>query len=208
MTKQEYKQAVLDMALRCYGEGLFAGTSGNLSAFDREAGLMYITPSSRPYETMTADDIMVITLDGEVVDGPHSPSSEWRMHAAVYREKPEVGAVVHTHSPYATGFAVTRSSIPVILLEMVYFLGDDVPLADFAIPGTDAVGDSAVRALRGRYSCLMANHGVLEVGDDVQQAHLRAVYVEDAARIYNHALATGLPPVVVSEQEIRRMRET
>lgn len=206
MTNNELKKAVLDMTLRCYNEKMFAGTSGNLSVYDAETGYMYITPSSYPYEKMTADDIMVIKLDGEIVDGAHKPSSEWRMHAAVYRDMPEVKALIHTHSPYATSFAVNRKHIPVILIEMVPFLGGDVPVADFAIPGTDEVGTNCVKALAERNACLMANHGVLAIGNDLEQAHIRAVYVEDAAKILAIAKANGDPIVEMDEKDIDYMR--
>ncbi len=200
------KQDVLDMTLRCYREKMFAGTSGNLSVFDHETGYMYITPTSFPYEKMQMEDIVVIDLDGNIVDGIHKPSSEWRMHAAVYRCKPEVNAVIHTHSPYATSFAVNRKNIPVILIEMVPFIGGDVPCADFAIPGTDAVGENCVKVLEERYACLMASHGVLAIGKDLEQAHIRAVYVEDAAKICHLAKANGDPVVQIADEDVEFMR--
>lgn len=187
------------MAKRSYEEALFAGTSGNLSYYDRETGEMYITPSSVPYETMTADELVRMTLDGQILEGEKKPSSEWRMHAEVYRQKPEVSAVIHTHSPYATSFAVNHQKLPVILIEMVPFLGGDVDVADFAIPGTVEVGIEAVKKLQDRHACLMANHGVLAVGKDLEQAHIRAVYVEDAAKIYSLALSNGDVKVIDSQ---------
>ena len=90
-------------------------TSGNLSIYDRETGRMYITPGSYPYEIMTVDDVMVIDLDGNILEGPHRPSSEWRMHAAIYKNDPTVNAIVHTHSPYATAFAINNLPIPAVL---------------------------------------------------------------------------------------------
>lgn len=195
----ELRQKLLEMARRSYHEALFAGTSGNLSCCDRNAGEMYITPSSIPYETMAAGDIVRMTLDGEILDGEKKPSSEWRMHAEIYRRKLEVSAVIHTHSPYATSFAVNHQKLPVILIEMVPFLGGDVEVADFAIPGTVEVGIEAAKKLEGRYACLMANHGVLAVGRDLEQAHIRAVYVEDAAKIYSLALSNGAVKVIDSK---------
>ena len=104
----EMKQAVCAWSKQCYAEKLFAGTSGNLSVYDREKGLMVITPTSRPYETIQPEDMTVLTLDGQILEGPYRPSSEWRMHAAVYESKPEISAIIHTHSPYATAFAVNN----------------------------------------------------------------------------------------------------
>lgn len=205
MSKYEIKKEITEMALRCYGEKLFACTSGNLSVYDAETGEMYITPSSYPYEDMTPDDIVVIKLNGDVVETPHNPSSEWRMHAVVYKNMPEVRALVHTHSPYATSFAVNHLAIPAILIEMVPFLGGDVPLAEFAIPGTEAVGENAVAVLGDRNACLMANHGVLAVGGSLEQAHTRAVYVEDAAKICAIAKASGETVYCIGEENIEFM---
>ncbi|MEG2350229.1 MAG: class II aldolase/adducin family protein, partial [Hungatella sp.] len=181
----ERRRELMEMTYRSYKEGLFAGTSGNLSIYDRETETMLITPSSVSYETMNEADMVLMKLDGEIIEGIHKPSSEWRMHAVAYREKEEVCAVIHTHSPYATSFAVNGEGIPVILVEMVPFLGGDVRVADFALPGTDAVGEAAMKALAERNACLMANHGVLAVGHTLEQAHIRAIYVEDAAKIYS-----------------------
>ncbi len=209
MTKFELKEKVWQETKACYNEKLFAGTSGNLSCYDPEEGLIYITPSSYPYEIMEPHDIMVIRPDGEIVDGAHKPSSEWRLHAAIYLGMPEVRAVVHTHSPYATGFAVNNREIPVILIEMVPFLGGSIPVAPFALPGTDAVGTGAVEAMKkdGKNGCLMANHGVVTVGATLPQAHIRATYVEDAATIYSHALQNGFPVVTMREEDVLAMKK-
>lgn len=188
---KETKKILLKMTHRSYEKALFAGTSGNLSIYDREKEIMIITPSSIPYETMEEEDLVLMKLSGEIIEGRYKPSSEWRMHAAVYKERADVGAVVHTHSPYATSFAVNREPIPVILIEMVPFLGGDVMVADFALPGTEDVGREALKVLSGRNACLMSNHGVLAVGETLEQAHIRAIYVEDAAKIYSLARSNG-----------------
>lgn len=193
----DIKEKLIEVTKRAYADKMFAATSGNLSLYDRENGRMYITPSSYPYELMTAEDVMVIGLDGHILEGPHKPSSEWRMHAAIYRSDDTVNAIVHTHSPYATAFAINHMPIPVVLYEIVYFLGGDIPLAEGAIPGTDAVGENAVKVLKDRYGCLMANHGALAVGDTLERAYTRAVYIEDAAKAYSLALSHG--PVTVIE---------
>ena len=198
------KNEVCRWAKHSYEEKLFAGTSGNLSVYDRERDVMVITPTSVAYETITPEDMTVMRPDGEILEGKYRPSSEWRMHAAVYQEKPEVGAVLHTHSPYATAFAVNHSSIPVILIEMVLFFGGDIPLAQFAIPGTWEVGKEAVKVLKERTACLLANHGVLAIGKDLEQAHLRAVYAEDAAKICSIAMTQG-KPVVIPEEFVTAM---
>lgn len=203
---KDRREGLLRMSRSSYEQELFAGTSGNLSIYDREEGLMLITPSSIPYETMRAKDMVLMTLDGEIIEGKNRPSSEWRMHAVIYRERADVSAVIHTHSPYATSFAVNQREIPVILIEMVPFLGGSVPVAEFALPGTASVGEEAVKVLREREACLMSNHGVLAVGTTIEQAHIRAVYVEDAAKIYSLALSNGETHEVPDEY-VRIMQE-
>ena len=185
------QEQLVQVSQQAYREKMFAATSGNLSVFDRESGKIYITPGSFPYEEMTPEDIMVIDLDGNVLSGKHNPSSEWRMHTAIYRADARVNAIVHTHSPYATAFAINHMRIPAVLYEMVFFLNGDIPVAEGAVPGTEAVGTNCVPVLKNRYGCLMANHGALAIGDTLQRAYTRAVYIEDAAKAYSLALNHG-----------------
>ena len=198
------KQHLVDMAKKAFADKMFAATSGNLSIYDRETGRMYITPGSYPYEILTAGDVMVIDLDGNILEGPHKPSSEWRMHAAVYRANENAGAIVHTHSPYATAFAINNMPIPVVLYEIVFFLGGDIPVAEGAIPGTDAVGENCVKVLKDRYGCLMGNHGALAYGDTLERAYTRALYIEDAAKAYSIALSHG-PVKVIEATEVQKI---
>ena len=192
---------LVQTAQRAYREKMFAATSGNLSVFDRESGKIYITPGSFPYEEMTPEDIMAIDLDGNILEGKHSPSSEWRMHAAIYRADKRVNAIVHTHSPYATAFAINHMRISAVLYEMVFFLGGDIPVAEGAIPGTPEVGENCVPVLKERNGCLMANHGALAVGDTLDRAYTRAVYIEDAAKAYSIALTHGKTYEIGAEAE-------
>ena len=192
---------LVQTAQRAYREKMFAATSGNLSVFDRVSGKIYITPGSFPYEEMTPEDIMAIDLDGNILEGKHSPSSEWRMHAAIYRADKRVNAIVHTHSPYATAFAINHMRIPAVLYEMVFFLGGDIPVAEGAIPGTPEVGENCVPVLKERNGCLMANHGALAVGDTLDRAYTRAVYIEDAAKAYSISLTHGKTYEIGAEAE-------
>lgn len=206
MNAQETRELLIQVTKQAYADRMFAATSGNLSIYDRETGRMYITPGSYPYEIMTVDDVMVIDLDGNILEGPHRPSSEWRMHAAIYQNDPTVNAIVHTHSPYATAFAINNLPIPAVLYEMIYFLGGDIPVAEGAIPGTPEVGENCVKVLRDRYGCLMGNHGALAVGDTLPRAYTRAVYIEDAAKAYSLALSHG-PVRVIESQVVEKIRK-
>ena len=187
------KEDVVRIARKAFDEKLMAGTSGNMSVFSRETGLMAITPSSYDYGIMEEKDIVVMDLDGNIVEGWLKPSSEWKMHAEIYRNIEHVNAVVHTHSPYATSFAVLQKEIPVILVEMLPFLKGSLEVSPYARQGSAEVGLNAVPILKRKNACLMANHGVAAVGGNIDQAYLASVYAEDVARIYHTALTVGTP---------------
>ena len=197
------KKQILEYAQKAYRQGLVAGTSGNLS-LRSDAGCIVITPSGRDYMTMLAEDIMVIDLDGKVIEGAHKPSSEWPLHAEIYKQMPEVKSVVHTHSPYATAFSVLNEPIPLVLVEMVFFLKGEVPVAPVAMQGTSDVGLGVVRAIQGRTACLLQNHGALTIGENLPQAFIRTEYLEDAAKIYHLARTVGTP-THMPEQMVREL---
>ena len=157
---------------------------------------MLITPTSVRYETMQPADIVEMKLDGTILEEGKRPSSEWKMHTAIYEHYPEVSAVFHTHSPYATAFAVNHQTIPAVLIEAHMFLGGDIRCADYATPGTKEVGINALPALKDRGGCTLANHGVLAVGSTLEQAFLRAEYIEDLAKIYTIAKQIGNPIIL------------
>ncbi|NLL81661.1 MAG: class II aldolase/adducin family protein [Tissierellia bacterium] len=197
------KEQVLETSIYSYEQGLFAGTSGNLSVYDKESGLVIITPTSIRYDKMKIDDIVVIDISGNIVEGNHKPSSEWQMHCEIYKARDDVLSVFHTHSPYATAFAVNRRSIPLILIEMVPFLGGEVPVAEFALPGTKEMAIEALKVLDNKHACLLSNHGVLTIGNSIDQSHIRAEYVEDAAKIFHYALNGGEVNVLSKEIEVK-----
>lgn len=184
---------------------LVAGTSGNVSYYDRQRQVMYITPSNMDYGIMTSDDIVEMDLDGHV-KGDKKPSSEWRLHAGIYKNHERFTAVYHTHSTYATSFSVIGEGIPIILVEMIPYLGGDIPLASFALPGTDDLPNSVVEPLAKRNACLLENHGVIVAGTRLDQVLTRAIYVEDAAEIYHKARSIGKPNLV-PQDGIKNMAE-
>ena len=201
-----YREKVSEIAKKLYNDGLVAGTSGNVSFLDRENHKIYITPSNMDYKEMQETDIVVLDEDGNILEGDHKPSSEWRLHAEVYKHQKRVNSVVHTHSPYATGFAINHKEIPLILVEMLPFLGGDIPVAKFGLPGTDDVGINAAKVLEYRNAALLENHGVVAVGETVDQAYIRAVYTEDAAKAYHLASVVG-EPICVPEDAADILRK-
>lgn len=186
----EAKKKVLEWSKRGYDNGLFAGTSGNLSIYLPERKLVVITPSSVRYDSMELDDIVVTDFDGNKVEGRHAPSSEIKLHLAIY-QRGLAESVVHTHSPYATAFAVNHTNIPLILIEMIPFLGGEVHCTEFAPAGTVELANNAADGLEDKKVCLLNNHGVVAIGDTIEKAYIRAEYVEDAAKICKLATLSG-----------------
>lgn len=206
MKYETIRRDIVAYAQKLYHDRLVSCTSGNISVrIPDEPELIAITPGSEDYLTMTPERIVILRLDGTVVDGAARPSSEWRLHAGIYAERPDVGAVVHTHSAYATTFAVLHQPIPVCLSEMVPWLGGEIAVAPFCIPGTAALAQTALPLFSGRHACLLGNHGVVAVADSLPLAYTRAAYVEDAAKVFYLARTAGTP-VLLTEEEIARVR--
>lgn len=161
--------------------GMVAGTSGNVSA--REGDLIHITPSAMPYEDMTAEDLVTLSGAGEVVEGRHEPSSERRVHIAVYEARPEVAAIVHTHSVHATAWSYLGEPLETHTEEIEEYAGGAVRTAPHAPAGGDAIARHAVEALKGRRAALMARHGVLAVGATPAEALVTSQVVERQAQV-------------------------
>lgn len=195
-TIQAAKEQVLAIAKKAFEDQLVAGTSGNMSIYLKEEGVVVITPSSVDYQKMILEDISVITLEGEILEGPHNPSSEWPMHTEIYRKFGKSQALVHTHSPYATSLAVCNMNIPEILIEMKPFLGGDVQVAPFAPAGSVELGEVTAPFLQDRKACLLANHGTMSIGTTIDDAYLSSIYLEDAAKIYHFAKSVGQPNII------------
>jgi L-fuculose-phosphate aldolase len=189
--------AVLDAAIGMLDFGLTTGTSGNVSArLDGER--VVITPSSLPYRDMAADDLVVLTMDGEQVGGRRAPSSEKLLHLACYAAFEEVGAVLHSHPVYATMFACAHKPVPAVLDEAVIFAGGEIPVTEYAMSGSEGVGRSAVAVLGTAGSALLANHGLVTVAAGPREALNQAAVVEHCAQVAWGVQALGghvpLPP--------------
>jgi ribulose-5-phosphate 4-epimerase/fuculose-1-phosphate aldolase len=204
------RDELLKMAQRLFKEGLLTGISGNLSVYDADTEIMTITPTSVPYDEMEVDDIVCIKPNGERITGRHKPSSEWPMHAAIYKERSDIKAIIHTHCAYATSFALNKNAvpaIPVVLIEMVPMLGGNVFAAEFALPGTAELGQNALSVLKDRNACLLANHGTLTIGQTLQQAYLRTVCLEEVAKIYSLAISNGHVNVI-NDKIVQQMQKS
>ncbi len=180
--------------------GLVEGTAGNLSA-RLPNGHVVMSPSSLDYEEMTVDDLAIIDLEGNILEGERPPTTEKALHLACLKAHDDLGAVIHSHAKYATMFAVTHQPIPCVIEEFDVFVGGDVPVTDYKLTGSDELGDEVARHVEDRGAVLMANHGLLTVGKDLKQAFKVASLVERTAEIIWGARALG--PLVPLPQETR-----
>lgn len=183
--------------------GLVTWTSGNVSGRDSETGYVVIKPSGVRYEAMTPEDMTVIDLDGRMVKGRLKPSVDAATHLYVYRHRPDVMGVVHTHSTFATAFAALGQPIPVYLTAIADEFGGPVPVGAYCQIGGEAIGQEIVRAIGDSRAILMKNHGVFTVGPDVMAAVKAAVMVEDVARTVFYALQLGQPDEIPAEEVAR-----
>lgn len=184
------REAVLAAAKRMLAEGLVEGTSGNISGRLPD-GLVCLTPSSVPYDTMTLEDLVVVDLEGTVVEGERSPTTEKDLHLAALRRYPELGAVIHTHAVYATMFALAHEPIPAVIEEVVVYVGGDVPCCDYKGTGSAALGEEVAAHLADRGAALLANHGLVTCGSSPDKALHNAALVERTAKIIWGTRAMG-----------------
>ena len=184
------KEIVCEAGRQLMERDLVEGTWGNCSlrVDDR---LMAITPSGRRYEDMTPNDIVVMDYYTLEVLGDIKPSSEKKIHAELYKTRKEANAVIHTHQPYASTVAAARREVPPILDDQAQILGPSVRCADYALPNTKKIVKTTVRALKGRYAALMANHGAITLGRTMEEAIIAALVLEKACQAFIHAEFIG-----------------
>ena len=190
---QEARHDVWLHARQMWQAGLVVASAGNVSR-RIDSTRIAITPASLAYDVMTADDVAVVDLaSGRHVDGPRAPSSELPMHLVVYRERADVAAIVHTHSPFVTTLSVLHRPLPPVIDEMMLYFGGAIEVTEYAFTGTDDVGHNVVRALGDRTGVILANHGNVCVGPTLERALHVAVTMESTARVYVQALQIGTP---------------
>lgn len=195
-------QQVLEAARGLTTKNLSCGASGNVSARS-EAGML-ITPTGMTYDQLAEGDLVSMSLDGKAPEGQRKPSSEWHFHGAIYAHRPEVGAIVHCHSSYATAVSCTGRPIPPFHYMVAVAGGRDIPLADYATFGTGVLADHVVRALDGRRACLLAHHGQIALGDSPASALALAEEVEELAKQFTLAMSIG-DVRVLSDYEMKRV---
>ena len=196
---EQLKEQVWKLHLELPKNELVKWTGGNVSARDPESGLVVIKPSGVLYDELRPEDHVVVNLEGEIVEGSLKPSSDTASHLYIYRNRPDVNGVVHTHSPYATAFAAVGQPIPVYLTAIADEFGGPIPCAGFALIGGEEIGQQVVEHIGTSAAVLLKNHGVFTIGPTVRDAVKAAVMVEDVARAVWLALQLGQPDEIPAE---------
>jgi len=197
------RQRIIDVCHEMDRSGLNRGTSGNVSC--REGDHFLITPSGVPVPQLRPDGIVAMDFSGKII-GEGKPSSEWHFHLDLLKNRPELNAIVHTHSPHATALACLREDLPAFHYMIAIAGGDSVRCAPYALFGTEALSANAVHAMKDRKACLLANHGLIAAGRDLDEAMAVAVEIESLCQQYLLARQTG-QPVLLSSGEMQAVIE-
>ena len=206
MVLDELRSVVCSLNAELPRQGLVAWTSGNVSARDPLTGFVAIKPSGIRYEDLTPESMVVVDLDGKVVEGKNKPSSDTFAHVYIYRHRADVNGVVHTHSTFATAWAAAGRSIPPVLTAICDEFGGPIPVGGYAKIGGDEIGKEVVRSIGSSSAILMKNHGVFTIGKTPEAAVKAAVMVEDVARTVFYAMQLGQPDEIPSEEVFRAHR--
>jgi L-fuculose-phosphate aldolase len=204
MKLKNERLSIVSYGKKLISSRLTTGTGGNLSIYNRDERLVAIKPSGVDYLTMQPEDVVVLTLEGKIIEGDLKPSSETPFHLALYRHRQDISAVVHTHQVYATTIACTSQELPAVHY-LIGLCGDKVPLAKYATYGSPALADNILSAIGNYNACLLENHGLVAVGKDIKTAFAIAEAIELVAQLYIQAKCLGNPSILSSE-EIERVK--
>ena len=196
-TEPQLRTALLDTSRRMVELGLNRGTAGNASV--RCCGDILITPSALPVAEMSEQDMVLLDIDGKVLQGG-KPSSEWRFHRDIFQVRPEIGAVLHMHSTFATTIACLRRDVPAVHYHIAIAGGDTIRCTPYSVFGEQNLSDLALEALHGRKACLLGNHGMIALGKDLAEALSVALEVEYLCEIYWRTLQAGEPHILTAQQ--------
>jgi L-fuculose-phosphate aldolase len=193
MQYEALRNEVIETARSMLEKGLTVGTGGNVSVRCPDSDRFLITPSSLPYETLVPEDVVVVNLEDASYEGRNVPSIEYHLHRKVYLARPDVSAIVHAHPPVASVLAALRKPLPLIIDACTYAFKDEVKVAEYGKPGTIELAENTVRALGDNTGVIMANHGILCVGENLEEALGRCEVLDKAALTYILSLSIGTP---------------
>lgn len=188
---EKLKKKLVEIGIRMLRNDLTHGTCGNISCRITGEEKILVTPSSVPYEKIKPEDILVVDFKGEVVEGTRNPSVETPFHLAVYKNRDDVGAIVHTHSPYALSVSATAKVVPVFLDEIFSHIGGELEVSPYALPGSDELADNMIRFLKDKGAVLLSNHGAVCCGKNLEDAFETAEIVERICKMFILASVIG-----------------
>jgi L-ribulose-5-phosphate 4-epimerase len=207
MLLKELREQVLEKSLQMIADGLAFGAGGNISALDPETGFLAITPSAIEYTKMKPEDVVVVDKQGKRIEGKWKPTSESPMHTIFYREREGVGAVVHTHAPHASVFAIIGEPIPMVVTESALCLGGPVQVDPYERPGTDDLARSVLEAMGTGVAVLLGSHGLITVGHNLDEAYASTIAAEVSARFTIMARSMGKEPMHLDLAEVSFLRD-
>ncbi|EGW39644.1 class II aldolase/adducin family protein [Desulfosporosinus sp. OT] len=199
------REKVVEKGIEMLATNLTVGTWGNISCRIPGEDYFAITPTGMSYDMLVPEDIVVLDLRGNIINGARKPSIEVPLHLTIYNARQDIQAIVHTHSPYATAMAVARKEIPGVIEDLVQIAGGCVRVNEYALPGTEQLGINTVKAMNGRNAVLLANHGMLGAGRDLVEAFRVCQVVEKSAQIVILAQLMG-GAVELTQDDIEGMR--
>lgn len=203
-----YRKLIVDAGLKLIESGMTVATWGNISAFDPENGLIWLTPSGMDYALITEEDIVACRPDGSIAEGNRKPTIEKDLHIETYKARPGIRAVVHTHAVDSTVFACMGEDIPMITDEAVQVLGDVVRRAEYALPGSAELAENCVKALgKKSMACLLQSHGAVCLGKDMDEAFKVSRVLEMTALIWYRIRSVGGKALPISEENIIKMQD-
>ena len=205
MEMEKERESLVEFGKKLVDAGLTKGTGGNLSVFDRENGRVAITPSGIDFFAITPKDIVLMDLEGKVLEGERVPSSEWAMHSILYKNRPDIDAVIHAHTMYATVLSCLREDLPATHY-MIAVAGPTVRVAKYATYGSKELAENAFEAMKDRKAVILANHGLLAGAKDILNAYNIIEEIEYCSEVYTKARAIG-EPVVLPKEEMELMAE-
>lgn len=205
MLLEKERIKIVEYCKKLITSGLTTGTGGNISIYNNEKELMAISPSGIDYFETEPEDVVIMDLEGNIVDGDKKPSSEYPMHRIFYEKRDDVKSVVHAHSTFATSISMLRWEIPAVSYLVPFAGGKKIPCADYETFGTEDLAESNFKTLQKGYkACLMANHGLLTISDNVEEAFMIAEQVEFIAKVFWRSKTIG-EPVILDDDEMEMM---
>lgn len=206
MLLEKERKKVVELGKKLISNNLTTGSGGNISVYNRKENLVAISPSGQDYFKTKASDVAVVDLEGRQIDGDKKPSSELGMHLIFYKNRKDVNGIVHTHSKFATTISAMGWKLPAVHY-LIGFAGYDVNVADYAVYGSDELAENALAAIGDRNAVLLANHGLIALGDSADRAFSTAEHLEFVAEIYYRSKSLGEPNILSREEMDKVMKK-